>query len=408
MMLFLRLGLSVIAAAALALLLVTAALNPPAQDIQQLFLLMTATGLPTVLLTVLLSRSRAAQGFASLRGVLLAGIVFTVALIFVNVWIVAQLMFISRHDLVLTAALLVFAGAVAVILVYFLAGTLIARIHALVRATEHVARGELDVQLEVRGTDELARLTTTFNQMAEALKAADTRRRQLEQARRDLVAWVSHDLRTPLTAIRVMNEAIPDGVVTDPQIIERYMRDMQHEIQHLSRLIDDLFELSRLDAGNLDIQREPTSLRDLFSDTIGSMRPRAERSGVTLTGSVQPGVDTVYIAPDKIQRVLSNLLENALRYTPPGGCITLRAERDADAVCVSVHNTGSLIAPTDLPRVFESFYQGEPTRAPERDKTRGVGLGLAIARGFVEAHGGTISVRSQPEQGTTFQFTLPV
>lgn len=407
MMLFLRLGLSVIAAAALALLVVVAALNPPAQDIQQLFLLMTATGITTVLLTVLLSRSRAARGFASLRGVLLAAIIFTVALIFVNVWIVAQLMFISRHDLVLTAALLVFAGVVAVILVYFLAGTLIARIHALVRATEHVARGDLDVQLEVRGTDELARLTATFNQMAEALKTADARRRQLEQARRDLVAWVSHDLRTPLTAIRVMNEAITDGVVTDPQTIERYMRDMQHEIHHLSRLIDDLFELSRLDAGNLEIRREPTSLRDLFSDTIGSVRPRAERSRVTLTGSVQPGVDTVYIAPDKIQRVLSNLLENALRYTPPGGSITLRAERNGETVCVSVHNSGSLIAPTDLPRVFDSFYQGEAARAPERDKTRGVGLGLAIARGFVEAHGGTIGVRSEPEQGTTFQFTLP-
>lgn len=403
----LALALGILTAFALAMLIVVPALNPPIQDIQQLFVTMCSTGAVTVAVSYALYRRWAARWFTSLRWTLLTVIVLPAALIFVNVWLVAQLMFISNHDLVLTTALLVFASLIAVIAVFFMSNAHTERIDALAQASERLAQGDLATRLPVQGRDELARLAKTFNQMADALQTLDDQKQRLEQTRRDLIAWVSHDLRTPLAAIRVMNEAIIDGVAADSATIGRYMQDMQREIQHLSRLIDDLFELSQLDAGHLKLVREPTSLHDLISDTLGSMRARAEQGQIALSGEVGEGAEVVPIAADKIQRVLYNLLDNALRYTPPKGCVRLTAERDNGQVKISLHNSGSAIGPSDLPHIFKSFYQGEPSRTSGSGH-RGTGLGLAIARGFVEAHGGKIWVQSAPGDGTTFYFTLPL
>ncbi|MBX3064875.1 MAG: HAMP domain-containing sensor histidine kinase [Anaerolineae bacterium] len=394
---------------ALAFLIIVPTVNPPQRDIEELFWLMGSSGGLTALVAYVLYRRGAIWWFGSLRVTLLALIALTVALIFVNVLRVAQLMFISTHDLALTTALLVFAGLIAGVSVYLIADTLIRRIKALAAASDRLARGDLQVRLDVQGSDELAQLSHSFNLMAQALQQMDEFKSRLEEGRRDLIAWVSHDLRTPLAAIRVMNEAILDGVAADPQDVERYMRDMQYEIHNLSRLIDDLFELSRMETGHLQLTIEPISLRDLISDTLSGLRVRAELGSVQLRGQVDAAVNMVNVAPDKIQRVLSNLLDNALEHTPPNGAVTLLAKRDGDVVVVSVHNTGTAIAADDLPHIFESFYQGTAGKARQQSLNgkRGTGLGLAIARGFVEAHGGQISVRSLPDQGTTFTFTLP-
>ncbi len=207
--------------------------------------------------------------------------------------------------------------------------------------------------------------------------------------------------------MRAMNEAMLDGVVTDPVTTTRYQHNIQNEIQHLSRLIDDLFELAQLDTGHIPLNCQKTSLHDLISDTLSSMNARAASQQVTLTATVDPAVPLVYIAPDKIQRVLYNLIDNALLYTPSGGQVTLKAHKNGKGVEISVHNTGSYITPADIQNVFKSFYRGEQSRAQNDNGKRGTGLGLAIVRGFVEAHGGTIRVRSEPNQGTLFTFTLP-
>ena len=152
-------------------------------------------------------------------------------------------------------------------------------------------------------------------------------------------------------------------------------------------------------------------MSDLISDTLSSMRAQADRQQITLTGQVENGIDMLRMAPDKIQRVLYNILDNAIRYTPPGGTITLRAIRTDSLAQISIHNTDSLIASADLPHVFQSFYQGDPPPMladGNQGKRRGTGLGLAIARGFVEAHGGHIWVQSVTGLGTTFFFTLPI
>jgi signal transduction histidine kinase len=243
--------------------------------------------------------------------------------------------------------------------------------------------------------------------MVQRLEEAKEAERHLEAARRNLVAWASHDLRTPLASMRAMIDALADGVVSDPETVARYLEQSQSEIARMSGLIDDLFELAQLDTGHLEINCAYNSLSDLISDTLQGFSARAQAKEIALTGSVSPEVDPVWMAPDKISRVLHNLLENAIRYTLPGGGIQLNAEVQEGAVLVTVKDTGEGIPPADLPYIFDRFFRGEKSRSREGYAGRGAGLGLAIAKGLVEAHGGRVSVHSQLGQGTEMSFALP-
>ena len=236
---------------------------------------MSGTGTVTSLLAYVAYQRDVMQWFSSLRWTLLATIVMTVLLIFFNVWLTFQLMLISTHDLILTTALLVFASVISVVSVFFVSSTIIERIHALSRAAERLAKGDLESRVDLQGNDELAGLSKTFNMMAMRLQEVDQQQRELEQTRRDLIAWASHDLRTPLAAIRAMNEAILDGVVRDKETVSRYLHTTQKEVQHLSRLIDDLFELTQLDTGRIHLECEPDICHGL---DLGYSRA-VERSG---------------------------------------------------------------------------------------------------------------------------------
>ena len=402
-----QLVVAVLIAFLLAMLVVVPMLNPPMEDVKKLFLYMVRSGLVTVGITYLLYQQRMLQRFLSLRTALFAIIVLTVVLVFINVWITARLMFIKEHDLVLTTGLLIFAGIIAAVSTFFIARTIRDRIYDLSKGVQALASSDWKVRLPVVGSDDLAQLAAMFNQMAADLEKVDEQKRQLEQTRRDLIAWASHDLRTPLAAIRAMNEAMMDGVVTDAETVKRYQQNMENEITHMGHLINDLFDLAQLDTGYVPLTRQKTSLRDLVSDTLSNMNARAKAGSVNLTAQVDPAVDMLYIAPDKVQRILYNLVDNALEYTPAGGEVTLNVREQNRQAEISVHNSGSFIPESDILNVFKSFYRGEQSRAQTSDGRRGTGLGLAIVRGFVEAHGGTIRVESQPEKGTTFIFTLP-
>ena len=340
----------------------------------------------------------------TIRWTLLAGYALASLLTFFIVWFSANLMFASQHDLFLSVVLLLFSGGMAMILGYLLSSSVTDRIHGLKAVAGQLAQGDLQARAAVTGRDEVSDLAESFNRMAMQLQAADEKQREIDHMRADLIAWVGHDLQTPLASIRAILEALADGIVEDPQSIQRYLLTAQRDVRSLSLLIDDLFQMAQLDAGGLPLDREDSSLMDLISDTLESFSELASRQGVTISGHADPGIDPVFMDTMRIGRVLNNLITNALRHTPAGGQVSVLARRTARGVEIAVSDTGEGIRPDDLPKIFDSFYRGEKSRSRA---TGGSGLGLAIARGIVRAHGGDITVDSQPGRGSTFTFTLP-
>jgi signal transduction histidine kinase len=272
------------------------------------------------------------------------------------------------------------------------------------RAARRIAQGELSVRVPVSGNDEMANLARSFNEMAAQLEVADQKQKDLDTLRRNLIAWAGHDLRTPLASIRAIVEALADGVVEDSSTVDDYLRRAQREIRSLSGLIDDLFELAQLEAGGLRLEMATNSISDLISDTIESFSELANQQSVSLEGSAGTDVDPVVMDAKQIGRVLANLVSNGLRHTPAGGTVQVEARSIAEGLLVETCDTGAGISPADLPHVFERFYRGEKSRSRS---TGGAGLGLAIAKGIVEAHGGSIGVESVVKEGTRFFFVLP-
>jgi signal transduction histidine kinase len=397
-------GAGLIAVAAFSLAIFTLVMHPPMGDLHLMALFLGLTAAASGLAGLTAYRLGWLERMPSLRLSLLGGYALAGLLTFFNVWVTARLMFASQHDLLLATVLLVFAGGIAMLLGTFLSNGVTRRIEALRRAAHRLAEGDLTTRAVVEGRDEVAALADSFNHMAEQLQEADAHQRQLNGLRRELVAWATHDLQTPLTAIRVQIEALADGVVDDPETVQRYLRTTQRQVNDLSLLIDDLFQVAQLDAGGLVIQPSPCSLSDLISDTLESFSALAQERGVRLSGSAAAGVDPVTLDSLRIGRLLNNLIANALRHTPAGGQTTLCAWREGAQVFISVADTGEGIRPEDLPHIFERFYRGDKSRPPGAG---GAGLGLAIARSIVRAHGGEITVESRLAEGTTFTVTLP-
>jgi signal transduction histidine kinase len=379
-------------------------MQPPMGELGHMAQFLSITALVSGLAGYAAYRFRWMERSPALRWSLMAGYALASLLTFLNVWITARLMFASKHDLTLATILLLFAGGIAMILGYFLSNTVTGRIRRLDQAAKEIQAGNLSVRIPVNGNDEVAGLARTFNQMAAKLQEADSNQQALESMRRDLVAWAGHDLRTPLTGVRVLVEALADGVISDPDTSKRYLQQARKQIDHLSLLIDDLFQVSQMDAGGIKLNLESASLTDLLSDTLEGFSGLAEKQNIGLSGHAGPGIDPIRIDVQRIGRVLNNLVDNALRYTLAGGTVSVQAELAQGSVRVMVQDNGEGISAEDLPHVFDRFYRGEKSRS---QATGGSGLGLAIAKGIVEAHGGQIWAESQPGQGTRINFSLP-
>ncbi len=383
---------------------------PPLYELGLMALFLGVTALVSVLAGYFAYRFGWMSLSPTLRWSLLGGYALSSLLTFFNVCFSAQMMFASQHDLLLAIVLLVFASGMAMVLGYFLSSAITDRVHQLKDAAEKLAEGDLKTRVVVQGRDEVAMLSRSFNQMAEQLETADRQQRELEQMRADLIAWVGHDLQTPLASIRAILEALEDGVVDDPATVQRYLNTAQRDVRSLSSLIDDLFQMAQLNAGGIPLNREPASLADLISDTLESFAEPAARQRVKLEGSVAADVDPVTMDTQRIGRVLNNLIGNAIRHTPSQGEVKVRAQRSSAGVEVTVSDTGEGIRPQDLPHIFESFYRGEKSRSR---MTGGAGLGLAISRGIVQAHGGELKVESpsitqgDAGRGSRFTFNLP-
>jgi signal transduction histidine kinase len=241
--------------------------------------------------------------------------------------------------------------------------------------------------------------------MSAELGTSFDRERAVEQGRRDLVAAISHDLRTPLSSIRAMLEAIDDGVVTDSATVQQYHAAMHDQVGRLSRLIDDLFELSRLDAGEPGLRLSTVDLNELVNETVDSLRPSAEARGIRLTVQPHPSGVGATVDPDQLQRVLVNLIHNAIRHTPRGGSVAVALQFKGREWTVEVVDSGEGVPLADADHIFDRFYRGEKART--RTDDAGAGLGLAIAKSIVEAHSGRIWLESERPQGAKFVFTLP-
>ncbi len=380
-------------------------MQPPVADFRAMALFLSVTAGISIAAGYIAYRSGLAQRAPHISWLLLGGYALASILTFLNVWLTARLMFASQHDLLLATVLLVFAGGIAMSLGYFLSSSVTDYISELTGVARAIARGRYDARAPERGANEVTELARTINFMAGQLQEADRKQRELDQMRRNLIAWAGHDLRTPLASIQALVEALADGVVEDPDMQQRYLRTAQQDIQALSLLIDDLFDLSQYDAGALELDRQLVDFGDLISDTLNRFTQLAQNKGIALSGHSSEGLGMVTVDVQKIERVLANLLANAIRHTPAGGQVRVQARRQEAALLVEVMDTGEGIAPDDLPHVFDQFYRGEKSRS---HATGGSGLGLAIAKRIVEAHGGQIGVESEPGQGARFWFTLPM
>jgi signal transduction histidine kinase len=224
---------------------------------------------------------------------------------------------------------------------------------------------------------------------------------RLFDARRELVAHASHDLRTPLSSLQAMLEAIEDGLAAP----ERYLPAIQEQVRHLGRLVDDLFELARIDAGSLTLELREVSLDRVVEGCVRGIEASAAARGVRVASRVAAGVPPVRCSPDQVERVLLNLLTNALRHTPSDGSVAVVVEPEPGGARVSVEDTGEGIAPEAADRVFEPFWRADGARA--RDGDAGAGLGLAISRGLMEAQGGRIWAEARDGGGARVSFFLP-
>jgi two-component system OmpR family sensor kinase/two-component system sensor histidine kinase BaeS len=301
--------------------------------------------------------------------------------------------FLSRVRASLAWAALL-AAALSLVLGILVSRLLTAPLGRLTRAAQAVAGGDLSQRVAVRSQDEIGELSQAFNGMTASLAEAET-------LRKNLMADVAHELRTPLTVVQGNLQAILDGVYP---LEMAQVASLYDETRLLTRLVDDLHDLALADAGQLRLERAPVDLAALARSTVDHFAPAASAAGVVLELEAEEDVPPVEGDAGRLAQVLRNLLANALRHTPAGGRVTVRLERSGGTVRLQVADTGSGIAPEDLPHVFDRFYRSEKSRGRG---TGGAGLGLAIARQLVTAHGGRIEVASPPGAGTTFTIWLP-
>lgn len=276
------------------------------------------------------------------------------------------------------------------------------RLRALEDAARRLGSGDLSARAPTGGADEIAGLAVAFNRTADALQQEIDRVRTEQETRRQLLADVSHELHTPLTAIRGYVETLRmrEMTITDADR-DRYLAIVSDETERLERLIADLLDLARLDTGRMTIKVERVSVPALLSRVLDRHRPTAERRNIDL--EVVPLVLDVSGDAGRLEQALSNLVANALRFTPPGGHVRVEAREEAGQLLLSVHDTGPGLTAAQQVLVFERFYKADPSRS-----TDGTGLGLSIVRAIVEAHGGTVAVHSEEGQGSTFTLRLPL
>ena len=303
-------------------------------------------------------------------------------------------------------AVAVLALTLAVIVAYLVADRVTGPIRKLTMASRSLEEGDLSARANVSSSSapEVVELATTFNRMAEQLESTMAFIRRDRDRSRDFLADVSHELRTPIAALRMFNELLQDGAGDDPATRAEFLQTSQVQIERLDFLAENLLELSRLDSGLIALDLRPDDLRSAVESAIEQAEPTAKRKGVTLTAEMPDGPIRQPHDPQRLGQVLTNLVGNAVKFTPSGGRVTVSLAGTRDGARITVRDTGVGIDPDELPHVFERFYRGS---SANEARASGSGLGLSIARSIIEMHGGRISIASRPGQGTQVDVFLP-
>jgi signal transduction histidine kinase len=319
-----------------------------------------------------------------------------------NLAALAGLMIVSSHDATLIGVLFLYAAGAGVGAALALGRSRARAIDRLVSAARGLGSGNLSTRVgPLDAGPELDALARTIDEMAKRLQDAVGRERDLEARRRDLMAAMSHDLRTPLASLRAMVEAIDEGVVEDPPTLRRYSAEMRRSVLQLVTMVDDLFELAKLEAAAIESETQRARLADVVDSVLDSVQMQAEEKGLGVRAELGGERDTP--CSPRLAPILQNLLVNAVRHTPADGTVVVGAVRRGGELQVTVEDTGQGIDPHDLPRIFEPFYRADPSRSGA-----GAGLGLALAKRIVESLGGRLEVRSVVDAGTCFSVRVPL
>lgn len=392
-----------------ALLVAQVTLAPPRDELVTLAAYLSLTGSAAALIGwFILANERVALRLG-LRGKAFLGSAIGGILGLLNVMVIARLMFVSTsHDLLVLAAAVAFSVALMTVFAIFVAASVAERVGLIAGAVRSLANQQTEAGGPGRA-DEIASLARDVELLSSRLNAAEVERQRVDQERRNLTAAVSHDLRTPVASVRAMAEALSAGVLEEETDRRRYVEQIQREMERLSRMIDDLFDLAQLDAGVLQLDLKALQVEEIVADVLGGMQPQARKKGVSLTFTQsQQELPCSLVDGARMERVVANLVRNAIEHTPEGGSIEATLHPDGDWLTLSVRDTGSGFDEAHVDLVWQRFYRVDSARGRRGSAGDGAGLGLSIVRGFVEAHGGSVAATSAPGQGSVFTVRLPV
>jgi signal transduction histidine kinase len=350
---------------------------------------------------VIRSRRRGTAAPIATQLAIVIGLV--VAPLLVALLILGLVMFVSGTDAALVGVIVGLSGVIGGGAAVRITRPLSADVAAIRDCLTRVGEGDREVHMSASSAAELHELAREASSMIERLAHEEAARKSSEEARRQLIAHASHDLRTPVTSLRLLAAAVDDQVVDGP-LRREYVHRMLTHIEALSALIDDLFELSRLQAGDISWSLEQVAVGELVDETVAAMRVQAEAKGVAVTADLPARLAPVRGNPERLQRVLFNLIQNAIRHSPADGTVVVRAETLANMIELEVEDRGPGIPDSERGLIFDAFYRGGPDASRSTD---GAGLGLAVARAIVDAHGGEIWLPVAPT-GTRVRFSVPI
>jgi signal transduction histidine kinase len=332
-----------------------------------------------------------------------AGYLLAALIICLTLGWLGSILFVDGYDRAVMWILLLFALGLSLALGYLHARTVSARLDAVIGAADALRLGRYQARVEIDGQDQFALLAEVFNGMAERLEAADRKERHLDRMRRELQSWVGSDLRVPLGTVLATIDALASGTVDNPDTYLRFLRSMQRNLHLLSDLVDDLFDLTRLDTSALAVNRQPASIASLLAETLESLAHAARDRGVALSGASAPGLPVIEIDAHQMQRLLSSLIMHALHRTPAGGVVKVNAYPTRRGVLFEVLDYYEGERPKELAQLLELFLEESDVRR----SAESMPLGLAIASAIVQAHGGHIrSERVEGSRGLRLVFSL--